>query len=752
MERRQVSTPKAFFESERDRFYSEWTLSFWRELFQNSVDAGAKVIDIRVDAAPSRGTFDDPAPELAEVTRIVFSDDGCGMTQDVLDRVYFSIGASTKQGGDSIGGYGRARLMTCFSNVRYSILTTDRFVIGDGPDWVNYDLGRAVDQIETALIKLGAQDGERAERALDGLRADASMVLSALAQDGYRGCRIEVDLDPTKGYGSRRPTRDNMLAKLREYLSESQLSPKVMINGETAEEFFKVEGRLQARRGPVRRTLTAIGEGDPVEFANVHLSEGAKAGHKGKAIVRVAGASMFVEDIAGDIQVIVELDPEHAREAMTSNRDGLRNEYRSAFQLLLQEIAVDTKSALRERKSERVTIEGAKGVIRAKRPSFDDLSRTPISEAEFRIDPPRPAAEQLTSPSQLRSFGLPIESIEAFMDAFSRGRSFLNDRLHDDAMPFREEFLSLRERSYSAGWNEQAKLFFSELPAPARAWLADILKGRYEREVAARADEAANRPILADLNDVVIHIENSDQKIRSAIRRNDPRNWDVASGKGRQPRALLVAWTEACGVAVEAMMKVRPSMDDFSWTTGWCYDVPKETHQGDRCREVTTRALFLRDDGGRLCFLVNPITDDARLAFNPSDAGDRQRLQALAMHEVSHAVESWHNETYAGVLTDIMEVYDFKEANRRMRDAVKAVQVAYDRGRARIQSMDDEPGVRPADRLLAIAAPGSHREGRVADVVDLDRDGTRVVDCTALHDREFEMASSFDDGLRQRYA
>lgn len=359
MERRQVSTPKAFFESERDRFYSDWMLSYWRELFQNSVDAGAKNIDITITAAPSRGAFDDVAPELDEVTRIVFADDGHGMTQEVLDKVYFSVGATTKQDGDNIGGYGRARLMTCFSNVRYSILTTDRFVMGDGPDWVNYDLDTALSELAAAETKLASIEGIQVDRALTGLRADAAMISETMARDGYKGCRIEVDLDPTRGRSYRRPGVEEMLSKLETYLGESQLSPKVTINGMSPEDCFGTRaGRLHARRGPVRRTLSADVGGQIEEFANVHLSEGAKAGHKGKVIVRVDGASMFVETIRTDIQVIIELHKDKARDVMTSNRDGLKTEYRDAMQALLQEIAIDNMSALRERKPETETIAG----------------------------------------------------------------------------------------------------------------------------------------------------------------------------------------------------------------------------------------------------------------------------------------------------------------------------------------------------------------------------------------------------------
>src|SRR3546814_5023004 len=95
-------------------------MSFWRELFQNSVDAGAKAIRVSSSNEAGKGSFGRD-PSLENVVRIVFDDDGCGMDRDVLDDVYFAPGETTKKDGEFTGGYGRARLMTCFSQVRYGI-------------------------------------------------------------------------------------------------------------------------------------------------------------------------------------------------------------------------------------------------------------------------------------------------------------------------------------------------------------------------------------------------------------------------------------------------------------------------------------------------------------------------------------------------------------------------------------------------------------------------------------------------------
>ena len=138
-----VSVPKAFFTKEREQIYSDWKIAFWRELVQNAVDAGATRIDITIGTARRRGSFGRAADD-GEVPTIVFTDNGCGMSRETLDEVYFSIGRSTKSQGASIGGFGRARLLTCFAQARYSVHTRDRVVEGDGGEYRNMALAEAI--------------------------------------------------------------------------------------------------------------------------------------------------------------------------------------------------------------------------------------------------------------------------------------------------------------------------------------------------------------------------------------------------------------------------------------------------------------------------------------------------------------------------------------------------------------------------------------------------------------------------------
>lgn len=77
-------------------------LAFYRELVQNSIDAGASRIAITLGWDPPR-TFDD-APGSA---RISVRDDGCGMSRDVLENQLTVLFRSGKEGQeDKIGKFG----------------------------------------------------------------------------------------------------------------------------------------------------------------------------------------------------------------------------------------------------------------------------------------------------------------------------------------------------------------------------------------------------------------------------------------------------------------------------------------------------------------------------------------------------------------------------------------------------------------------------------------------------------------------
>lgn len=292
-----VRIDPGFFKKERKTNYADWQSSFWRELFQNAIDQGATRIDINVQ----------PGDECVDVQ---FADNGPGMTRHVLDDVYFAIGATTKNGGDKIGGMGRARMLTCFAMKSYQIHSQDYVVMGRGG---YYDV-----------------------------------------QPSLRwtwGCDLRIEVDDTNV--------DIMLQKLNEFLGESNIAAAIYINGQRSTNDSGHVGRK------VGYLSVELDSGSNQQFATVYVNK--SAGQR-RVLVRVNGVSMYSTDTSAKGQIIIELQPNLSREILTANRDGLRGNYRYAMSQFLRDLAVDTKTAVKDRFDRHTKVVHGGGMRKVKKP------------------------------------------------------------------------------------------------------------------------------------------------------------------------------------------------------------------------------------------------------------------------------------------------------------------------------------------------------------------------------------------------
>jgi hypothetical protein len=117
-----VALPNEYFAKSKLE-YSDWRWALFRELIQNSYDAKASRIDFEIGLIENRGTI-----------YIECSDNGAGMTEDVLVNKLLSMGGSYKPEG-GIGGFGYAKVLLYFAHRSYRIRTQDQLVEGNGGDY-----------------------------------------------------------------------------------------------------------------------------------------------------------------------------------------------------------------------------------------------------------------------------------------------------------------------------------------------------------------------------------------------------------------------------------------------------------------------------------------------------------------------------------------------------------------------------------------------------------------------------------------
>lgn len=270
---KQMTISPRFFKKERDN-YSDWAEAFWRELLQNAVDAGSKNIRINLD-------------QTGPNSCVEIEDDGSGMTEEVMEDVYFSLGETTKLGDETIGGFGRARIITCFAHHQYELWSKDWYVVGQGSEYTTSGMPNRA-----------------------------------------RGLKARIHVDATGRHGQIVYMENALLG----YLSKAQLSCNVFVNGTQWNDW------CHKRR--LARTLS---------FGNVHTNN--KGAWKSRLIVRVQGVPMFMRYIHASAQVIVEIDQAKWREVLLSNRDSLTPAASDELDAFIQILAIDKTSALRSHAS-----------------------------------------------------------------------------------------------------------------------------------------------------------------------------------------------------------------------------------------------------------------------------------------------------------------------------------------------------------------------------------------------------------------
>lgn len=776
-----VSVPKAFHVQEKYRAYDDWTLSIWREYVQNSIDAGATRIDINISSAVPKG-YKGADPDARSVTRVVFQDDGGGMSLDVLRNVYFALGATTKggDGDDSVGGFGRARIMQNFGNVRYSIRSQDLLVEGDGSDFEGYrmrDVPRimerwaAITDARAAAMPPG-EERDFVEAAAEARRRDAEEM--RLDDRFLKGTRFEVDLDPTKGkHDWSKPTVSHMMQQLEQYLSQSDLRCQVFVNGvERTRPAKKREARKEIFATLDAQEILDVWKDNPrvkildrpdgrkdVAFGKILVSD--EAGDT--LLVRVSGASMFKRTIWDSPKnLVIELSPVLAREVMTSNRDALKEPYQRAIDHFQKMMSTDARAALEKREEKQFTVlAGGKGRRVAKRPQMDfsgDFTATALSSSSddgaATSEARAPATPAKRTWVEFRKYnfddflkeglgGVPRADFTAFFDVVRRTTSidgtFLN-RWRDPQQA--SNFLTTLQRNGES----------AALEAASGEMLAFLCNELRDRRLKADLDESLRHATkLSDLHDVPIMKENlrpdaerlgeagakeRRTKLLSAINRADPRGWDPSSGKGMKPRKILAMWQVAVDACVDLLMATQPRQKPFPYAAGFYFAHPKWQHQPHTGEDGWSNALamFTRPDSNdeTRFFLLNPLKDDDfTLAFNPSQAPDRSDMVSRAMHEVAHVVApDSHNERFAGALTFMLGRMTpgwIREVNRSMDAAVASVDAIYAGARTRIQPLDDEPGPRPGDVLM------DSLPGEVVRTASIRApDGTRELDCERI--------------------
>lgn len=272
----QVQLPDSFFKKERDTIYSDWHLELFRELFQNSLDAGATEIAIHINRDGG-------------MANLQFMDNGCGMTREVLENVYFRLGETTKT-GSQVGGFGRARILTNFSMDKYEIITLDNKVSGAG---ANYE-------VETLCFS-----------------------------DRVQGCHQDLWTSDADIYDLRRGLDD--------FASRCQFKIPVTLDGELIgkDKYLVVDDYY----------VRSMKNEEDQAIASIFYLPPEKAPFRGMAVIRVNGSFMFQCYVGCEGLVVIELEPSFSRVMLNASRNSFQNGYDRQFQEIMALFSQNEKTA-----------------------------------------------------------------------------------------------------------------------------------------------------------------------------------------------------------------------------------------------------------------------------------------------------------------------------------------------------------------------------------------------------------------------
>lgn len=253
--------------------YSNRYWAFAREIMQNSIDCGSRNIDVVVEEDDETG-----------MTRVIVTNDGAVMDDDILVNKLLSLGSSGKDfKAGAVGGFGKAKEILYFAHAAYSIQSGDWIVTGSG---AGYDLARNDVYAHGTISDVAWQGLHRGDLATAFLRF--------------------IKMCPAD-------------SPIRFTLNGDRIRPTI-------------------RAGEINRTLDHDGQ----TWAEVRLSKS----EFGRYVARAGGIPMFHGNCDHRGLVVVDLLGTSASK-MTSNRDGLKWPYSSQFNDFITAVAVDRSTAFK---------------------------------------------------------------------------------------------------------------------------------------------------------------------------------------------------------------------------------------------------------------------------------------------------------------------------------------------------------------------------------------------------------------------
>ena len=619
--------------------YDRWESAFWRELLQNSRDAGAT----RIDLSSEETTYTDPKTgQSRPAVLCVCRDNGSGMDRDTLKRAFFTLGGSVKPAG-AVGGFGDAKELILVPWYRYEVRTRDLLAVGQ----------------HQKLFAPGIQAGQT---YLQGTEIRVWMPVHKSTNDSYAiGVLEKSHLTGIRVYVNGERVNADLIGgdKVREQdISITNYSVSWIQNGELRSHTFAYADEFyEFRNGLYRKGIQFNEDVQQKKVGRMEIWRQPRAKRNG-CFVRGSGVFMFEKQIDSKIKGAIFVDIiAPPRGVFTRKRDALAasSSASSFLSSYLEELAVDPLSALKKERAERdkqriiytgsgplnaAEGEGARVAEeeRAKRKAkAAEVGAEVASEVDLSKVKEKKGGEVELTPEQIAKM---LEVMKGFLD---REQAEADKAAEDKP-------------------SDQAPPDMTPLPETFESMAKD---GRFvDREQLAGALQfAAWKPDLF----VFQNLDNWKM----------PKDFNPLTMKPKYQR-LLRLWAELCKYTLVRLGMFKP------FGVGWIFDTEKD-EQGD---ELVMGAGYTRA-AGTDWLLLNPVKMKRTKSsadeypeyevegdyYDLSSDSDIENLCASVIHEVTHMQGfSKHDQRYAYALTaNIKIAFGMERAAKKILKGVNRV-------------------------------------------------------------------------------
>lgn len=636
--------------------YDKWESAFWRELLQNSRDAGAT----RIDLSAEEVTFTDPeTKQSVPAIMCVCRDNGSGMDQSTLVRAFFTRGGTVKPAG-AVGGFGDAKELILVPWLGYEVRTRDLLARGHHQ--------RLLEPIQSGQPSI--QGTEVKVWMPVAMSTTGTFAESVLEKSNLGGISVYVD-------GKRVNAQLIGGTKTRESaVTVTTYTVRYVDRGEARERKFSYKDESQDFYWDLRkRNITPEVSENTREVGRMEIWHQPRSKRSG-CYVRGSGVFMFQKDIDSAIKGALFVDVfAPPRGVFTRKRDDLASSSnaKSFVEAYLAELAVDPLSALKKERADRnklMTIYGGSGAVDVRA----GIARNVVEQMERRR---ASAAQTAAEMASLRTV--------ADLKPKKSGAVEMTAEAAADALKVLMVALQRQEQESEREGGPD----LTPLPAAFEA-TAKSVEFVNREQLAGALQFAAWKP------DLFVY-QNLD-------------NWEMTKDFNpltMRPKylRLLRLWTELCKYALIKLGMFKP------FGVGWAFDTEKD----ESGNEMVIGALYTRKHS---CdwLLINPVemkrkpgsSDDYPSYeivgdhYDLSNERDIRNLCASVIHEVTHMQGFMkHDQNYAYALTKNIEIaFGMEQAAKKILKAVNA-------------QTREEGAARKAPQVEKVSVPWDVMVGRV---------------------------------------